>query len=274
MNCKLLKFYWIPILLFFFNSYSFAQKNIQDTTDSPIASVEEDSINNDYENVADTLIIKTVFDSADDSILKWKHSREFGYMAYLDSLLRKKTGLRIDTVSIDNGTVNKRRAITDSATRTNSNKFLNSFPVKIFFWTIAIFFVGFILYKLFITGGLFAKGNVKADDEHANKEPETLNEYSEYNVLIHESELKNDFNLSIRYLYLQSLKRLADSGLIIFSPDKTNNLYVQELAGRSYQQGFAFLTLNYEYVWYGRFTIDMTQYQKLKEKFILFNKKV
>ena len=130
------------------------------------------------------------------------------------------------------------------------------------------------MYKLFFTGGLFAKGNAKADDEPVNKEPEILNEYSAYNVLIHEAELKNDFNLSIRYLYLQSLKKLADSELIIFSPDKTNNLYVQELAGHSYQQEFAFLTLNYEYVWYGRFTIDMTRYQKLKEEFILFNKKV
>ena len=185
-------------------------------------------------------------------------------MAYLDSLLRKKTDLRIDTVSIDKGTVNKSRRITDSETGTNSNSFLNSFPVKIFFWTIAIFFIGFILYKLFFTGGLFAKGNAKADDEPANKEPESLNEYSEYNVLIHEAELKNDFNLSIRYLYLQSLKKLADSELIIFSPDKTNNLYVKELSGRSYQEEFAFLTLNYEYVWYGRFAIDITQVSKIK----------
>lgn len=273
MNCKLLKFCWIPILLFFFNSYSFAQKNDQASADSSIAPAEKDSVKSDYENVADTLIIKTVFDSANDSIIKWKQGREFGYMAYLDSLLRKKTDLRIDTVSIDKATVNKSRTTIDSATGTYSNSFLNSFAVKFFFWAIAIFFIGFILYKLFLTGGLFAKGNAKSDDGPSNKEPEILNE-SEYNVLIDEAELKNDFNLSIRYLYLQSLKKLAHSELIIFSPDKTNNLYVQELAGRSYQQEFAFLTLNYEYVWYGRFTIDITRYKKLKEKFILFNKKV
>ena len=106
------------------------------------------------------------------------------------------------------------------------------------------------------------------------KEPESLDEYSVYNVLIQEAELKNDFNLSIRYLYLQTLKKLADTGLIIFSADKTNNLYVKELSGRSYQEEFAFLTLNYDYIWYGRFAIDISRYQKLKEEFILFNKKV
>ncbi len=273
MNCKLLKFCWISILLFFFNSYSFAQKNDQAATDSSVISVEEDAANNNYENVADTLIIKSVFESTNDSILKLKQGREFGYMAYLDSLLRKKTDLRIDTVSIDKGVLNKTRAVTNLTTG-NSNSFLNSFAVKIFFWTIAIFFIGFILYKLFFTGGLFAKGNAKADDEPANKEPESLNEYSEYNVLIHEAELKNDFNLSIRYLYLQSLKKLADNELISFLADKTNDLYVRELSGHTYQQEFAFLTRNYEYVWYGKFMIEKAQYQKLKGEFILFNKKV
>jgi hypothetical protein len=257
MNYNLLKYCWIPILLFFFNGYSYAQKNNHAATDSSIAPAVEDPVNNDYENVADTLIIKSVFENANDSILKWKQSREFGYMAYLDSLLRKKTDIRMDSTS-----------------GTDPNSFLNSFPVRIFFWIMAIFFIGFILFKLFFTGGLFAKGDAKAYDEHTNKKPDALNEYSEYNVLIHEAELRNDFNLSIRYLYLQSLKKLADSELILFSADKTNNLYVQELAGRSHQKRFAFLTLNYEYVWYGRFTIDIIRYQKLKEEFILFNKKI
>jgi hypothetical protein len=274
MNCKLLKFYGIVILLFFFISTSFAQKNDQATTDSSVTPSEGDSLNNDYENVADTLITQAVFDGANDSILKWKQGRDFGYMSYLDSLLRKKTGLRVDTVSIDKGSVNRRSGTAGLATSNNSDGFLNSFPVKVFFWMLAVFFIGFIIYKLFFTGVLFDRGNAKAGDEPANKEPETLNDYSQYNALIREAELKNDFNLSIRYLYLQSLKKLSDSELIIFSPDKPNNLYVQELSGRSYREEFAFLTLNYEYAWYGRFTIGQVRYQKLKEEFILFHKKI
>lgn len=274
MNCKLLKFCWIPVLLFFFNSWSFAQINNEATKDSATSAVEGDSVNNDYESVADTLIIKTVFVGSNDSILKWKRGRGFGYMAYLDSLLRKKTDLRIDTVSIDKSSINRGSTTIDSATVTNSKSFLNNFGVKIFFWAIAIFFIGFILYKLFFTGALFTKGNTKANDGPSGEEPESLTEYAEYNMLIREAELKNDFNLSVRYLYLQSLKKLADRELIIFSPDKTNNRYVQELSGHSYQQEFAFLTFNYEYVWYGRFRIDISRYQKLKEEFIVFNKKV
>ena len=152
-------------------------------------------------------------------------------MAYLDSLLKKKKNdLRIDTISIDKNS-GRSKSKTFSTPSSSSTGFLNSFPVKIFFWLIAIFFIGFILYKLFFKGGLFAKGNIKDDNEPAVEESEKLNEYSAYNDLIHEAELKNDFNLAIRYLYLQSLKKLSDAELILFSPDKTNKLYVQELSG-------------------------------------------
>ena len=55
------------------------------------------------------LLLKLFLTNANDSILKWKQGREFDYMAYLDSLLRKEKDLRIDTVSIDKGIVNKKQ---------------------------------------------------------------------------------------------------------------------------------------------------------------------
>ena len=57
-----------------------------------------------------------------------------------------------------------------STPETTSNSFLNSSPVRIFFWLIAIFFIGFILYKLFFKGGLFANRNIKQDNEPVNEE--------------------------------------------------------------------------------------------------------
>jgi hypothetical protein len=274
MNCKLLKISGILILLIFFKSYSFAQDNDDALTDTAINFSEEDSINDEYENIGDTIVIKTIFDDDNDSILKWKHSRDFTYMAYLDSLLRKKKGLKKDTINIENSSVTKKPPSQSSDDADSSFGFLNSFPVRIFLWLMAIFFIGFILYKLFFKGGLFSKKEKRTAEEIEDKEPESLNDYSAYNTFIHEAEIKNDFNLALRYLYLQSLKKLSENELINFSPDKTNNLYVRELSGRSYQQEFSYLTLNYEYVWYGGFTIDKPQYQKIKEQFILFNKKV
>ena len=81
---------------------------------------------------------------------------------------------------------------------------------------IAIFFIGFILYRLFFTGGLFTRGNKKNYVEEPVEEPEKLNEYSEYNDLIAEAESNNDFNLAVRYLYLQSLKKTFRCGINSF----------------------------------------------------------
>lgn len=274
MNCKHMKFYGIVILLFFFNICCYAQSNTETGTDSSGAIIAADSATSDAENIGDTTVTKIIFDNSKDSVLKWKQSPEFGYMASLDSLLKKKKNdLTIDTISIDKGT-GSTRSKAFSTPSASSNGILNSFPVKIFFWLIAIFFIGFILYKLFFKGGLFTRGNIKHDNEPSVEEPEKLNEYSAYNELIHEAELKNDFNLAVRYLYLQSLKKLSDRELILFSPDKTNQLYVHELNGHAYQFEFASLTLNYEYVWYGKFSINLSRYQKLKGEFISFNKKI
>jgi hypothetical protein len=274
MNCKYTKFYCIVVLLFFFKSFSYAQGNNEsDSGSSGGAVIALDSTDDDVDNMVDTIITRTIFDSSNDSILKWKHSAAFGYMVYLDSLLKKKkNNLRIDTISIDKNS-GSRSGQTFSITPGTSGGFLNSFPVKIFFWLLAIFFIGFILYKLFFKGDLFTRGNVKHESESISEEPEKLSEYSAYNELIHEAELKNDFNLATRYLYLQSLKKLADRELILFSPDKTNNVYVDELSGRSFQSEFVYLTSNYEYAWYGKFAISPIRYDQLKAQFILFNKK-
>jgi len=274
MNNKSIRFSEIFIVLFFLNSFCYAQDSSEVGSDSATAVIAPDSVYNAAEDIGDTVVTKIIFASPGDSLLKWKRSPEFGYMDYLDSLLKKKKNdLRIDTISIDeNSGRSKRKTFSNSSS--SSPGILNSFPVKVFLWLVAIFFIGFILYRLFFRGGLFTRGNTENYVEPTVEEPEKLNEYSTYNDLIAEAESRNDLNLAVRYLYLQSLKKLSDAELILFAPDKTNKTYVQELDGNSYQFDFASLTLNYEYIWYGKFAINRDRYQKLKDDFILFNKKI
>lgn len=273
MNCKTLKIFIAAVLLLVVNSHSFAQDSTDFQPDTTYTLDEEDSIATLEEIPEDTAIVKTAFDTGNDSLQRWKSSRDFSYIMYLDSLLRKEKNLRSDTVSIDKNTGKKRR-VTASSNESDSNNFLNSFPLKIFFWAVAIFFIGFIIYKLFLTDGIFAKRNIKVREDQIENEPEGLNEYSEYDGLIGEAEARSDYNLSTRYLYLQTLKKLADRDLILYSPGKTNYSYVKELSNQNYRQEFASLTLNYEYVWYGKFVISSGQYRQLKEEFNSFNKKV
>lgn len=272
MNCNRNIFYLVFVLLFFIHTSSFAQVK-EAEPDSVLITTTQDSAVNDYEDIGDTVITKVLFEN-NDSISVWKRSRDFGYMAYLDSMLRrKKDNLKSDTFSFNNNRPALRKKINTSDSD-NSNSFLNSFPIRIFFWVIAIAFILFILYKLFFTGGLFSKDQRTNKSEPLAEEPEQLNEYSEYSELIRNAESNKDYNLAVRYLYLQTLKKLSDNEIILFAPDKTNNKYIEELSGQSYRKEFASLTHNYEYVWYGKFSIVLNRYEQLKEQFISFNKTI
>ncbi len=272
MNYKFSKFFIVAMLSLTVGLPLQAQQSHEMEDDSTMIYDGENSSDIVEDIVPDTSVTKNAIANGKDSTQKWKNSADFVYIKNLDSLLRKGIGLKADTVSIDKNTGKKRAA--SAATATNSNSLLNSFPVKIFFWAMAILFIGFLIYKLFFTAGFFAKSNAKVAGEQIEEAPSVLNEYSAYNSLIMEAEQRKDFNLSVRYVYLQTLRRLADRELISFSKGKTNYGYVKELSGKPYQQAFASLTLNYEYVWYGKFIIAENHYGQLKEEFISFNKKM
>lgn len=223
-------------------------------------------------NTTDTsLQKKNISDSF--HVQKWKKSREFSYMYYLDSLLRKRKDLRNDTVSVDekSGRISRRQR--HQRPPSSINVILNSWPLKLFFWLLAIVFIVFISYKVFFKNGIFASRNPKVSV--ANEESlQELDEVSAYDNLISEAEDKSEYNLATRYLFLKTLKSLSDRGLIHFASEKTNKEYLKEMEQHNYYEEFRELTRDYEYIWYGKFLIDNTKYQKLKEQFHFFDKKI
>jgi hypothetical protein len=211
------------------------------------------------------------FNKKYDSLSGWKNSRDFAYMDYLDSLLRKQKELKSDTVNIHNG---RGKAVQQRGEDSSlALQFLNSPPVKLFFWALALFFVAFILYRIILKNGLFTFNKTKST-EIAEDDLITLNELSQYDSLIAEAEINNDFNLATRYSFLKAIKTLSDKEIIHFLPDKTNREYVKEMERHSLAKEFSSLTRSYEYVWYGKFLIDKNQYKVLKEQFVQFIKKV
>jgi hypothetical protein len=206
-------------------------------------------------------------------IIKWKRSREFSYMRYLDSLLKTQKDMRTDTVSVDENSGRIKRRHSASTPPSSFNTVLNSWPLKIFFWLMAAVFIVVIFYKLIFKNQIFSrKKEVRRTEEEQSVQE--LNELSEYDLLINEAESKNEFNLATRYLFLKTIKNLSEKNCISFTPEKTNKDYLNEMRRHNYFDEFAKLTRDYEYVWYGKFLIGETQYQQLKEAFAFFNQKV
>lgn len=253
-------FFFMFVLILLYGQDSLAQKKYNTASENNKAN-----INSSVKNKATDAVI--------DSLNKWKHSREFAYMGYLDSLLRKRTDIKADTTSINLPSEKSEPLQRKSSDYSGINEFLNSFPLKVFFWLLAVIFISIILYKIFIKNEIFNKRKTTLT-ENEHEEMPGLQEYSKYDSLIDEAEFKNEFNLAVRYLFLKTLKNLADREIISFSSDKTNNEYLEEMASNASQQEFASLISHYEYVWYGKFVIDRSKYQRLKEAFTNFNKKI
>lgn len=223
--------------------------------------------------ISDTSLQKKNFSTDNSQVQKWKKSREFSYMHYLDSILRKQKDLRTDTVSVDERSGRIIRMHRHERTPSTVNAVLNSWPLKIFFWFLAIIFIFFISYKVFFKNGIFRLPKKKPGI--TNEETlQDLNDISTYDNLVAEAEKINQYNLAIRYLFLKTLKLLSDKGFIHFASEKTNKEYLKEMEQQNFVEEFVELARDYEYIWYGKFLVDKPGYQKLKEKFHSYNKKL
>ena len=88
-----------------------------------------------------------------------------------------------------------------------------------------------------------------------------------FDDLIADAISKGDYRKAVRLHFLKLLKELTDNNLIKWQIDKTNNDYSIELAKSKYNSKFKELALMYEYVWYGDFQLDESNFKSTIEKF-------
>jgi hypothetical protein len=222
------------------------------------------------EIIIDTALNYTMLTISPDSVEQWKSLQAFGYVKYLDSLLkaRKENAKKEEKKDED----------TDSPSSGNGSSWLDrvlsSGGLQVFLWILAITFVLFILYKLFLTEGVFRKTPKSIKENTPAAEEEVITSDSNFETLIKQAAQTGNYRLAVRYQYLQTLHKLAGKNFVELATDKTNYQYVREITNQNYQQDFAALTLNYEYVWYGEFNIDIIIYKRMETDFYQFNSKL
>lgn len=273
------KFIYISLLLMSFFSAAEAQKKFvyEDTSllqkeeeyvpdeETKVEVVPKESSINDtnesYEpETVDTSLYKNTLYLPYDSVKNWKNLKEYAYTRYLDSLLKNEKKPEPQTQRPSSGP-------------SFFESILNSGFVKILLWTLAICFVLFIIYRLFLAEGVFQRKTKSVENAEAAEEEVITNE-SNFDTLINTALQNSNYRQAVRYQYLRTLHLLADKDLVELAPDKTNYQYVREISNRDIQNDFASLTLNYEYVWYGEFNIDKELYQKIGNNFISLNQKL
>ncbi len=127
----------------------------------------------------------------------------------------------------------------------------------------------FILIKFFI--------NVNARAVSFNKKNEALVTLSEEEHIIKNEDIQkliqqaladNNYRLAVRYYYLFMLRLMNEKEIISWELQKTNADYNRELEKTVHKKPFARITRLYEYIWYGDFPIDETNYRKAEANFL------
>ncbi len=212
------------------------------------------------EIVADSAVRKSQLLVVNDSAEALKNASSFAYAKNLDSLLKELQ--KTEQTKTKSSSVNLSWLA----------RFFFSPVTKVFFWILACLFIGFILYKLFFTKGIFQRPTATSNVTNIHvEEEEHMLATTDYNKLIAQATTAQNYRLAIRYHYLQALQKLSLKNAIQFAPEKTNYQYVTELTNKPYKNEFASLTLNYEYAWYGGFEVSESIFFAIQNNFKQFN---
>ena len=262
MHKKLFLFSFLLIPFFYADAQqSPVADGIKDS--SFIINNEEDETDVDDENSGfakdvkgDTSINFSEVEINRDSIILWKNKKEYGWIRNLDSFLidRKKQAEKQPKVSIQE---NKGSSFLD--------KFFNSGILQTLLWMVAVSLVVFIIYKLFLSNGIFGKRSKKAPVQIETDEEDITLE-NDYDTLLRKAYTAGNIRMAMRYLFLKTLQRLNDKEMIRYAIDKTNSNYAREMPPAK-RNAFASLALYYEYVWYGNAAITSETFDAIEIRF-------
>lgn len=152
---------------------------------------------------------------------------------------------------------------------TLENKYAGGF-IKYLLIAIVVALIIFLVVKFMGLDLKILAGKSKRVEVPYDESIENIHEIN-FNEEIDKAILQGNYRLAVRLLYLRSLKVLSDGELINWQPEKTNQAYIDELIDEERRRNFKVLTLQFEYIWYGDFSIEKESFKALKGNFDRFN---
>ncbi len=142
--------------------------------------------------------------------------------------------------------------------------------IKVFYVVIFILVVFFIVKAIINKEGkwVFGKSSDKSIIPVTDIESNIYE--ADFKSLIASAERDNNYRLAVRYYYLLLLKNLSQAEIIEYDVEKTNSDYHYEINSEALKKEFSYTSYLYNYIWYGEFDIDNSQFQKAKTAFNQF----
>lgn len=148
--------------------------------------------------------------------------------------------------------------------------FFNEDLGRILLWSIIFGIAVYMLYYIvFSKNGNFLFRRQKRIKQGALVNPAQIEDIShtDWDVLVTRAITSGNYRDAIRYSYLRMLQLLQEHELIVYKDDKTNFDYYTELGNSSSGLSFRQLSRQYEYAWYGHFSITRDVFDQYMEEF-------
>jgi len=206
----------------------------------------QDTISSSPQHVTDTITYRSTPDSV---VARMQHLKEFAYANDPDYWTKKK----------------------EAPPRRRSDSVWDFLGAMLQYLLFGIFIVVllYILVKILSDSKIILfKRKTKQIADAPNEEQ--VVEETDLSNLILAAEAKDQFRLATRYRYMQLLENLNTRQLIRMHGELTNWDYIRQLTTPKLTPKFRYLTIAYEYVWYGEFELRNDQYEQLKNKFETF----
>jgi hypothetical protein len=145
---------------------------------------------------------------------------------------------------------------------------------KIVVWILAI--AGFILIIWLLTRTQFTsflRGNTKNTPFNFSDLEEDISQI-DFNSRINKAIDTGDYRLAIRWMYLKQLYLLNEKKAINYQSYKTNIDYSHELSSTSFTKTFKSVSRIYDYVWYGKYPITVSDFQAFETEFKQFEQSI
>lgn len=142
---------------------------------------------------------------------------------------------------------------------------------KTIMWIVIVISIGVVIWLLTKTDlSRLIKPESKMTSFNFNELTDDLSTIN-FDKMISDSLKNNDLRSAIRWHYLRTLFLLEKNKYLTFEPSKTNIDYKNDLKKTPFQNEFVALSRIYEYVWYGKFEVDQSNYQEFNKEFTQFD---
>lgn len=141
--------------------------------------------------------------------------------------------------------------------------FLYPFLILIF-----ILILVFIIYKLVISGRKGYKSKEEDEDAKSVEFFEKNLHKIDFTTYLEDALLQENYRLAIRFLHLRNLKLLSEKNIIEWELRKTNLDFYNEIKDNDLKKLFHHTYWIYDYVWFGNFSINKTQFENYQQDFL------